>query len=825
MANIPILEWQLSSLARFGVKQAIVLSSTPVAEQYKDPLDRLQLHYLSSSAWTGEGDALRDLESRDGLCPVDDFVLVRACTISNINVAKLVAAHKRRRLADRNWLVTCVFRHSTGSTPKGITLAVDGHSGTLVKYVAAPPPDTDADEHVKGYGAMVIDVSAEHSGLQFGGEVDIYTDVLDVGLDVCAPEFLVEFRENFFFTHVRSYIQEKLDGGDAEVFGNRMYAHFTDSRRGEYAARISCLSTLVKTTSDVVNGWMAPIEPYRHLQLRQQYMHQSSQSQQQQQYQQQQQRTDGSPGGGGSETIGYISERSVIGEAVSIGMGSTIVESIVGDHVTIGSDVTINNCIISDGCVIGDRSDLTHSILDLDCRVQSDACIPRNCFLHDSVCVGRDVHPLDTCSFITLQDPTDMNSRYEHNKEKGEEDASLEKKELAEKTIESAEEETVGVFEKGGGVEKGGMEKESKRKSPKIFENEQHAGEGGRNDENETDITISEVNEVHENGVDPPEVTVVDEESPEESQGQLSEPIMTEEMKSSEIESTYTEIGVSADPGDIDDTMDMEFITRGIVIPASQARILDRFFCEREYSIVEYVSEGVDDLEVEEEDDVKGFDEEDTRAGGEENDVNGVQESMQKLAVGDDGLDKGGDEVERNQLAQFTQEVLETMERAFAENVDVSNTTTEIKSLKVAYDRSFSETVSRVAGCIALTIQKRFEQELETQLYGSIVSNLQRYNELISNFSEEGDLRHHKGVAQGLADLLRDHSTLLMYVFKEMQDKEMLDEDGILAWAKDEEKLVEFEERDSGLLTTLRPLLDWLEVDDEDESDGNDEEE
>lgn len=391
LLNIPTLSWQLSTLARYGVKEAIVLSSRPVECIYEDPLGRMKVTTLSSSTWTGEGDAIRDVESRDGMRPVDDFVVVRQGTVFNIDVAKLVAAHKQRKEADRNWLITTTFRKGAGSASSGLIIGVDSATGTLLKYAE------DMDER-----GFAIDVHAENSGLLGGGTVEICANVLDVGLDVCAPDFLLEFRENFYYDTVRAYIKEKLEGGEAEVFGNRMYVHYLDSAAGQYGTRIHSLASFVQATADVLNGWMSPISVSTVEGTVREEKLQEFQSE-------------------------YLLERSIVGMDVSVAVGSTILESVIGENVTIGSDVTIRRSILMDGTVIGDRCDIDQSIINKDCTIEESCIIPKNCFLDSGVCIGPDFRDMSPHSLITLKDPEEFVSDEEDESEGGDEEENATK--------------------------------------------------------------------------------------------------------------------------------------------------------------------------------------------------------------------------------------------------------------------------------------------------------------------------------------------------------------------------------------------------------------
>lgn len=410
LLNVPILSWQLATLARYGVKEAVVLSSTPIEDMYADPLGRMKITPLSDDSWNGEGDAIRDLERRDGIRPVDDFILVRCGTVFNVDVSKLVSEHKRRRDIDRNWLITAVFRRGAGSAKTSLVIAVDAKTNTLVKYADSLTED-----------GISLDIKAENAGLQIGGMADICSDVLDVGLDVCAPDFMVEFRENFYYDNIRAYIKEKLDGGEAEVFGNRMYAHFLKSRDGEFASRITSLVSYAQLTSDALNGWMSPISDDSAMAAgRLDAEHEISTE--------------------------YMVERSRVGVGVSIAVGSTIVESVIGNNVKIGSDVTIVQSVVMDGAVIADRVDVERSVVNENCTIREDSYIPRNCYIDENVYVGLICPTLSPRSLITLRSRDQFEDRNKDDDEFADADGTAGAKDDEEEANQDVQN---GSFERG----------------------------------------------------------------------------------------------------------------------------------------------------------------------------------------------------------------------------------------------------------------------------------------------------------------------------------------------------------------------------------------
>lgn len=663
LLNLPVLSWQLGVLARYGVKEAIVLSSEPVESIYQDPLGRMKVTALSSKSWSNEGDAIREIESRDDLRPVDDFVLVRQGAVFNVDVSQLVTAHKRRREADRNWLITTVLRKGAGSASSGLAVCVDTASGTLLKYVE----EMDKD-------GVLVDTNGENSGLQNGGSVEICSDVMDIGLDVCAPEFLVEFRENFYYDTVRAYIIEKLEGGEAEVFGNRMYAHYIDSSGGQYATRIFSLASLAQATSDLLNGWMYPITCSNINGISKEEKLPDFQSE-------------------------FLLEQSVIGDNVSIAIGSTVIDSVIGDNVKIGSDVTIKHSILMEGVVIGDRSDVEGSIISKGCAIRENSSVPTNCFLDEGVCIGADFMDMVQHSLITLKDP----------------EKSLEDTENEDDTTETNETALT-------------ADSSSKNNGDSGFKETcevEHVGEGGK--------------------------------------GRL-----------------------------VDDSLSMK---------------IDHFFIPRGIKLDSFESDEED--EIEEDDEVGGFMRE-QRADDANGEISALGEDIDVEPV----RSAPGEDPEISRIAKFNLEVLETIERAYELDVEVDNTALEVNSLKLAYHCSFPETLTGIV--VGLT-QIAVKSSATERVYGAIDAALKKYEIVIKKFNKDGDAAHHIQVASRIAKSFENNGTIVMYVYKAMYDRDMLEEEGILGWAAAEREKMEAGKGNSDLLNAVSPLLEWLENSDDDD--------
>ena len=87
--------------------------------------------------------------------------------------------------------------------------------------------------------------------------VRVRTDVLDCHVDICAPEVLYLFTDNFDYQNIRrDFVVGTLNERE---LGNNIYAHFLEQR--EYAVRVDSLRTYDAVSRDVVGRWAYPMTP------------------------------------------------------------------------------------------------------------------------------------------------------------------------------------------------------------------------------------------------------------------------------------------------------------------------------------------------------------------------------------------------------------------------------------------------------------------------------------------------------------------------------------------------------------------------------------
>uniref|UniRef100_A0A6T6C1I5 Translation initiation factor eIF2B subunit epsilon n=1 Tax=Compsopogon caeruleus TaxID=31354 RepID=A0A6T6C1I5_9RHOD len=413
LVNVPVVVYQLVGLARSEVKDCLVLSTVSLdqlrealaAAELVDPIgvsgnhrgsaalaenneaertkafesfhiQGMSVRLMEGSDWRCAGDALREVNSRSGLRPSKDFILISTASIFNFSLSNVLKEHRARRASDKNWLMTSIFRRGnrelagrapTTSTRKQLAIAVDSSTRQLVKYTELSPADS---------APIQIDLDIAFGGPQRRA-IEVMADVVDCGIDICAPEILVEFRDNFDFSEIRDFIREKLDSGEAEILGNKVCARFLDSQAGEYATQIVDLDSYAMASADIVNRWAFPFTPDASLMPSARYQFQR--------------------GRGYRERSAYISksavieEGCVIGPRVQIGESARILRSVLGEDVVVGEGAVIVDSQLWRETRVGSQTEVRHAVLCHGSVVGSHCVIEDGCLLGSGTGVGDQV--------------------------------------------------------------------------------------------------------------------------------------------------------------------------------------------------------------------------------------------------------------------------------------------------------------------------------------------------------------------------------------------------------------------------------------------------
>jgi translation initiation factor eIF-2B subunit epsilon len=279
LANTPLLDYTLEWLAANAVEEVYVVCCAH-AEQVEAHLERagwlrvrrFAVHPVVSKSCLSMGDALRLLDHKDII--KTDFVLISGDVVTNLKLSAALEAHRRRRAMDKAAIMTLLMRGNVSLSLRARTgetasmAVIDPGNGRLLKYeeyplAIAPVPSSAGTEEdggtrsggggggvssesrpqpsavaapaaaggggnsvvvpYPGYQRRRRVVSLETALFSERDDVALRTDLMDVGIYICAPEVLMLFSDNFDYQNVRrDFVTGVLS---EEELGNKLYVH------------------------------------------------------------------------------------------------------------------------------------------------------------------------------------------------------------------------------------------------------------------------------------------------------------------------------------------------------------------------------------------------------------------------------------------------------------------------------------------------------------------------------------------------------------------------------------------------------------------------
>lgn len=312
------------------------------------------------------GDFLRDLDIK-GLCS-GDFVLVHGDCVANIRLDAALAKHKARREANREAVMTIVLRENGSqqnrTTAKGITpiFALESTTGRCLHYDEMNPLQAD-------HYATLDPYIFEHEA------VEIRTDLIDPGIDICTPDALALWSESFDYELPRKNF---LHGVLKDWELNGKFIHTEVVSEG-YAARASNLQMYDSITRDVLDRHTFPLVPDSDMSQSHSYvLHKDNVVRE--------------------KGVEFESDTSIIksifGSRTTVGSGSRVSNSVVGRRCFIGQNVTIEDSYIWDDATVEDGAVIIRSIVGgsatvgKNCRIEAGSLISFDVMISDNVTIA-----------------------------------------------------------------------------------------------------------------------------------------------------------------------------------------------------------------------------------------------------------------------------------------------------------------------------------------------------------------------------------------------------------------------------------------------------
>ncbi|KAJ8572957.1 hypothetical protein K7X08_009468 [Anisodus acutangulus] len=390
LVNAPMIDYTLAWLESAGVEEVFVFCCA----HSKQVID-----YLDKSNWFGQPNfSVTTIESHNAISAGDalrliyeqqvirgDFILVSGDTVSNMSLSQALKEHKERRRNDSNAVMTMVIKQSKPSPitrqsrlgTEELFMVIDPETKQLLYY--------EDRVNLKGY------LSLDKALLTDNTSISLQNDKQDCYIDICSPEVLSLFTDNFDYQHLRRDFVKGLLVDD--IMGYKIYTHEIHS---SYAARIDNYRSYDTISKDIIQRWTYPLVPDVQFfgnsatKLERQGMYRAPEIKQ--------------------SRLSKIGPFTVIGTGTSIGINTEISNSVVGEGCSIGANVTIEGCYIWDNVTIEDGCKLKHSIVCDGVTMNSGAALEPGVVLSFKVVVGRNFLVPAYSKVSLLQQPIKQDS-------------------------------------------------------------------------------------------------------------------------------------------------------------------------------------------------------------------------------------------------------------------------------------------------------------------------------------------------------------------------------------------------------------------------------
>ncbi|EFJ09409.1 hypothetical protein SELMODRAFT_129936 [Selaginella moellendorffii] len=393
LVGVPMIDYTLEWLASAGIEEVFVFCcahAKQVTSYLKTSRWNFKLTCIQSDDCVSVGDALRSIDQRNVVLSsskvLGDFVLVSGDTVSNMPLKEVIQEHKARRTKDKLAVMTMVVKrckpspltHQTRLGNEELVLAIDPATKQLLHYGA---PN-------KQRQSILLD-----KNLLAGRQgVRLHLDMQDCHIDICSPEVLMLFTDNFDYQQMRrDFVRGLLSD---EIMGNKVYTYeiFED-----YATRIDNFRAYDVVSKDVLHRWTYPIVPEVSFSDSQATVNLDRCNKYREQ-------------GATVSRNALIGENTFLGQGTTIGSHSKIKNSVIGRGCKIGENVIVEGSYIWDNVTIADNVQVIQSIICDGVLVKAGARLEPGVVLSFKVTIGESFTVPQYSKISRVPEPTEQDS-------------------------------------------------------------------------------------------------------------------------------------------------------------------------------------------------------------------------------------------------------------------------------------------------------------------------------------------------------------------------------------------------------------------------------
>jgi translation initiation factor eIF-2B subunit epsilon len=350
--NVPLIDYAIDFLASVGVEQVLVMCVADAVAEYvsqQSTRSRLTLTVIQDASFLNAGDALRELDKRS-IVKSDPFLLMHADAVMNIDISAAMLAHQKRHEQDSAAIMTILMRE-TGVPADNLVVGMD------------------PKQRIYYYDQSVTSIRVPCSFIST--PVELRSDLVDCGIDICSPDLLARFSDNFDYGDIRREFVTNSVAEEEEGLQNIIYGHVVPEG---YSSRVTDPYSYAQTSRDLLKRWCYPVVPENlfekeFYQMQRHYLYVESNARIARSA------TMEGPGMIGTCTIGEhakltrctvgnycviaadaVLKESHLWSAVEIGPGAKVTQSILADGAVIKAGAVVHpGCVIGAGCVVGEN--------------------------------------------------------------------------------------------------------------------------------------------------------------------------------------------------------------------------------------------------------------------------------------------------------------------------------------------------------------------------------------------------------------------------------------------------------------------------------------
>ena len=362
--------------------------------------------------------------------------------VTNVDLRDAMEGHKVRRKKDNSAIMTVLLQEVGGwgleddeekKEEDNLNVDADGFTSTLADNPNSPPDCILNNQHSSSSSTtknnqlpplrsstddLLLAIDTTHSNrillwdshpnnshssiptiffTDNSSNITLTRNYLDVGIDICSPDVLARFSDEFDYRELRSQfvancVAEEEIGLQSRIFGYMM-------KRGEYAGRMGDMRRYHRVSMDLLRRWCYPLVPdnyghhenttlkvegcnnasyvcERHLVYRDVGVHNSSKD------------CNRSHVGRSTQLLGPL----LLGPNNSIGEQCWLQRSVLGPNCTVSDDCSVIDSHLWGNVLIEKGAQLTGVIVCEGATIRKGAVVERGCVIGQGCIIGEGVH-------------------------------------------------------------------------------------------------------------------------------------------------------------------------------------------------------------------------------------------------------------------------------------------------------------------------------------------------------------------------------------------------------------------------------------------------